>query len=95
MTVEELRELLAPWDDTALVFLKTGNPADGKAEILKVFRDTRTGRNEVTLEFDLWDLGKDGVEKESQKLRDEREYLRRELRAAQDHIESLEEGRSR
>lgn len=95
MTVEELRDLLAPWDDTALVFLKTGSPSDGKAEILKVFRDTRTGRNEVTLEFDLWDLGKDGVEKESQKARDESDYLRRELRAAQDRIEQLEEGRDR
>jgi hypothetical protein len=90
VTVEELRELLAPWDDTALVFLKTGSPSDGKAEILKVFRDTRTGRNEVTLEFDLWDLGKDGVEKESRKLKDERDYLQRQLRDAQDRIDQLE-----
>lgn len=89
MNVRELRELLAPWDGNAEVYLRTGNTNDGRADILKVFRDTRTGRNEVTLEFDRFDL------KGQQEKHDMESHIRRlraDLKEAQARIDYLEEG---
>lgn len=92
MNIRELRELLAPWDDNAQVFLKTENPNDGRAEILKVFRDTRTGRNEITLEIDRGDF-KGWNESRDQEGHIQR--LRADLKEAYERINDLEEGRER